>query len=77
MKKVFIKNEEDNIKFIHYKPFDNKHGLNKTEEELNVDGKVVYLDEESKPQPQKGYFAQEYYDKETNTVKYRLKEEEE
>lgn len=38
---IFIKQEEGKVSFIHYMPFDEKEGLNKTKEELEIEGFLV------------------------------------
>lgn len=39
---IYIKSDLNNdVKFIHHKPFDEKHGLRKTKEELELDGFFV------------------------------------
>jgi hypothetical protein len=46
---IYIEVENDgSIKFVHYKPFDEKDGLGKTEEELQQTGYLV----ESIPEPE-------------------------
>lgn len=69
---IFVKiNSENIVEYVHYHPFDETHGLGKTEEELLSEGLLV----ESIPEPDengKGYilkynpddksFYYEYYD---------------
>ena len=38
---VFINHKEGTVEFIHYSPFDDKHGLGKTKEQLDLEGVLV------------------------------------
>ena len=70
--KKFIKHNDKYIELIHYKPFDKKEGLGKTEEELLQIGALV--DEIVEPENKEGFFAKPFYDKKTNTVYFEYLE---
>lgn len=38
---IFVRRNGEKIDFIHYMPFDNKHGLGKTKEQLKQEGILV------------------------------------
>jgi len=65
----FIQDEKGlRVGFIHHKPFDEKDGLRKTEEELLQIGALV--DEIPEPEQREGKIPVMYYNPETNTVYY-------
>lgn len=67
--KKFIRVADDfEVKFTHYMPFDETHGLGKTKEELLKEGYLV--DEVPEPEFRESYIAKRYYDKEKNKIYY-------
>ena len=46
--KKYLQLDGEKVKFVHYKPFDQKHGLHKTEAELTKTGVLV----DEIPQPE-------------------------
>lgn len=60
------------IGFVHYMPFDNVHGLIKTEEELLQEGQLVELPQE--PQPQEGKMPVMYYNPVENIAYYEMED---
>ena len=66
---IFVKwNEKNDVTFVHYMPFDEKEGLNKTEEELLEEGVLI----ESIPNPEQveGKGSEMKYDPESKSVYY-------
>ncbi len=65
----FIQDEKGlRIGFVHYKPFDEKVGMNLPEETLRQMGALV--DEIPEPEQREGKIPVMYYNPETNTVYY-------
>lgn len=52
---IFIKHNKGFIEFIHHMPFDVKHGLGKTEDELRLEG--ILVDSIPEPVEQEGKAA--------------------
>lgn len=59
MNKKFIRTENGKVELIHYMPFDKRHGLGKTEEELLKEGYL--LDDIPEPQRLEGRIAEAHY----------------
>ena len=65
----FIQDEKGlRIGFVHYRPFDEKVGMNLPEETLRQMGALV--DEIPEPEQREGKIPIMYYNPETNTVYY-------
>ena len=60
------------VGFIHHKPFDEKDGLGKTEEELLQIGALV--DEIPEPEQKDGKIPVMYYDPENNKIYYEYED---
>lgn len=66
---IFIKVDEDNrVTFVHYKPFDSKHGLNKSREELEQEG--YFVDDIPDPEQRSGKDAILCFDPEKSILYY-------
>lgn len=59
MSKKFIRVENTRVMFTHFMPFDEKHGMGKTEEELLQEGYLI--DEIPEPEQQEGKIAEPHY----------------
>lgn len=69
MNKIFIRIDKDNnVSFIHYKPFDERQGLKKTIEELEQTGYLVDSINEAESIP--GKIPMLKFDPDTNTLYY-------
>ena len=69
----FIQDEKGlRIGFVHYRPFDEKVGMNLPEETLRQMGALV--DEIPEPEQREGKIPVMYYNPETNTVYYEYED---
>ena len=69
---IFIRPNEDGLVDIFYKPFDQKHGLGKTKEQLEQEGLLV--DSIPEPEQQEGKIAILYVNPETKELYYQYED---
>ena len=71
---IFIKHEQGKVFYKHMKPFDEKFGLNKTQEELEIEGLLV--NELPEPEEQEGKISTLHINPQTKEMWYEYQNEE-
>lgn len=69
---IFIKHDNGKVNYTHYMPFDEKHGLGKTQEQLEQEG--ILVDSIPEPQQTEGKLAILYCNPDTKETYYEYED---